>query len=336
MARFEKNDLDGAIADFTKVIELNGQNLEFCYYFRGMAHYRKGNPDQAILDLSKAIGIKADPRFYDDRGNLLARQGDLDRAIADLNKAVKLAPTYAKAYGDRGLIHVIRGEDSDAELDFKKCFELDSTLESPFRTAASKVKRRVASAYVHQKPSDIEVLKFSWTETPAKVLIAPSSPAIAVTTSPVSASGTRVLADPNAKGEPGPAEIADASGTSRVSPRTSATTTRDLMEYKFTASIRNTGSKTIVAVKWAYFFDPKDLAHEGLAYLFVTKTNIKPGQEKVLHDSVTSTGGPKASLKLPNKNNQALFKERVAIVRLDYADGSSWESSAAGADSQKK
>jgi hypothetical protein len=37
IARFEKNDLDGSITDFTKAIELKGQQLEFCYYFRGSA-----------------------------------------------------------------------------------------------------------------------------------------------------------------------------------------------------------------------------------------------------------------------------------------------------------
>src|SRR5258705_2930844 len=125
IARFQKNDLDGAIADFTKVIEMNGKDREFCYYFRGMAHYRKGNSTQAIDDLSKAIAIKPDPRFFDDRGNLLARQGELDRAIVDLNKAIEIAPQYGKAYGDRGLIRLIRGEATDAELDFRKCFELD-------------------------------------------------------------------------------------------------------------------------------------------------------------------------------------------------------------------
>jgi len=87
IARFEKNDLEGAIADFSRVIEMNGKDQEFCYYFRGLAHYRNGNPNQAIDDLSKAIAIKPDPRFLDDRGNLLARQGELDRAITDLSKA---------------------------------------------------------------------------------------------------------------------------------------------------------------------------------------------------------------------------------------------------------
>ena len=50
IARFEKNDLDGAISDFTKVIEMNGKDQAFCYYFRGMAYYRKGNTNQAIED----------------------------------------------------------------------------------------------------------------------------------------------------------------------------------------------------------------------------------------------------------------------------------------------
>ena len=328
IARFEKNDLDGAIADFTKVIEMNGKDQEFCYYFRGMAHYRKGNSNQAIVDLGKAISIKADPRFLDDRGNLLARQGELDRAIADFNRAVEIAPQYAKAYGDRGLVRLMRGEDADAELDFRKCFELDSALESRFRADAKKVKQQAVSRYLQEKPSDLEIIKFSWTEAPSKVLIAPSSAAIPVTTTPVSPTGTRVLADPNAKGEPGPVEILNPSGASVPRPRSSNENTRDVMAYKFAISIRNTGSKTIAAVKWAYFFEPRDQSHEGFAYLFMTKTNILPGKEKTLNDSIPSNGGSKGPTKMPSKHNKAFFNERIAILRLDYADGSSWQSAA--------
>ena len=135
--RFEKNDLEGAIADFTKAIELNGKQLEFCFYFRGIALYRRGRLDDAIADLSKAITLKQHPRFYDDRGNLLAQKGDFDGAIADLNRAIELEPKYAKAYGDRGIVHLMRGEDTAAESDFKKCFELDKTLETQFKNAAA-------------------------------------------------------------------------------------------------------------------------------------------------------------------------------------------------------
>ena len=333
MARFEKNDLDGAIADFTKAIEMNGQNQEYCYYFRGMAHYRKGNSDQAIVDLSKAIAIKPHPRFYDDRGNLLAQQGELDRAIADLNKAIEMAPQYAKAYGDRGIVRLMRGENTDAELDLKKCFELDSALESQFKATASQVRQRAVSRYEQQKPSDVEVVKFNWTSS--MVLTAPASPAIPTSTSAVSPSGTRVLADPRAKGEPGPSVILDPTGTGLPPSRRPAASTRAVSDYKFTVSIRNTGSKTIVAVQWAYLFEPKDSAHEGLAYLFTTKTNIAPGKEKNLTESLSSAGSPKGPTKMPSKDSRAFFNERIAILRLDYADGSSWQSSGTSGGPQK-
>src|SRR6476659_9296572 len=73
---------------------------------------------RAIADLIKAIEIKPDPRFLDDRGNRLAKHGELDRALTDLNKAIEIAPQSAKAYGDRALIRLLRGETSEAEVDF--------------------------------------------------------------------------------------------------------------------------------------------------------------------------------------------------------------------------
>lgn len=325
ISRFEKHDLDGAIADFTKVIEMNGKDREFCYYFRGIAHYRKGNLNQAIEDLSKAIDLKPDPRFFDDRGNLLAKQGELDRALVDLNKAIEIAPQYARAYGDRGLIRLMRGEETDAEMDFKKCFELDSKLEPQFRAAANQLRQRAVSRSLQEKPSDLEIRKFSWTVAPSTQLVAPSSTPISVSSSPVSQTGTRVLADPNAKGESGPNERPNPAGITGPPIRTATESERRFIDYKFTVSIRNTGSQTIVGVRWGYFFDPKDPAREGLAYLFVAKTNIEPGKEKTLNNSLSSGT---VLTKLPSKHNQELFNERVAILRLDYADGSSWQSAA--------
>ena len=325
IARFEKNDLEGAIADFSRVIEMNGKDQEFCYYFRGLAHYRKGNPNQAIDDLSKAIAIKGDPRFLDDRGNLLARQGELDRAIADLSKAIEVSPQFAKAYGDRGLVQVMRGDVAAAELDFKKCFELDRSLEHQFRTAAQQLKQRAVARLENAKPADVEITKFSWAEVPSKELEAASSSAIAVTTTAVSPTGTRVLADPNAKGESSPNDILNPSGITATAPRTSSEKGREFIDYKFTISMMNIGNKTIVGVKWAYFFDPKDAAREGMSYLFTTKTNIAPGKEKALSELLSRTGS-KSPIKLPIKQNRAGFNERAAILALEYADGTTWVS----------
>lgn len=324
IARFEKNEFEGAIADFTKAIELKGQNLEFCYYFRGIALYRLGKLDDAIADLSKAISFKQHPRFYDDRGNLLAQKADFDGALADLNKAIELEPKYAKAYGDRGIVRMMRGENAAAESDFRKCFELDKRLESQFKTAAAQIKQQAVLRSEHKKPSDVQVLKFSWTESPSQVLIAPSSTAIAITTTGVSQSGLRVTGDPTAKDQAGPPPLLDPASTALPASRGSTTAVKSI-DYKFNVSIKNTGSKSIVAVQWAYSFYPKD-PRDALTYVLTTKTTIPPGKEKNLTEQVPSTTSSKNQSKLPTEYNRSLFEERVVILRLDYADGTSWHS----------
>ena len=332
ISRFEKHDFDGAIADFTKAIELKGQQLEYCYYFRGIALYRRGRLDDAIADLSKAITLKQHPRFYADRGNLLVQKADLDGGMADLDKAIELEPKFAKAYGDRGIVHLMRGEDTAAESDFRKCFELDKTLEIQFKAAANQLKQQAVLLAEHQTPADVEIVKFDWTEKPSRVLNVPS-PTTQVSTTPVSRTGLRVTADPNEKGDPGPPVPGSEPGPDPFDPlspskpgsRTSATSVRGF-DYKFTVSIKNTGSKTVATVHWAYFFIPQD-GRDAFAYIFTTKINIPPGKETNLRDQVQSLLVPANQSKAPSVHNRALFKERVVILRLEYADGTSWRSS---------
>jgi len=323
ITRFEKNDLDGAIADFTRAIELNGHELEFCFYFRGIALYRRGRLDEALADLSKAVTLKQHPRFYDDRGNLLVQKGDFDGALGDLNRAIEIDPKYAKAYGDRGIVRLLRGDDADAELDFKKCFELDKTLEIQLKLAVQEIKRQAVVKAEHQEPTDVQIVKFSWNETPSRVLTPPSSPSVAVSTSPVSQTGLRVLGNME-KGDPGPPTRPP--GTNPTDPLGTPELRVRGVDHKFSALIRNTGSKTITNVQWAYFFLPHD-GTDTFAYVFTTKINIPPGKEKTLHDEMGSVVIPAGKSKGLSERNRELFKERVVIVRLDYADGSSWHSS---------
>lgn len=323
--RFEKNDLEGAIADFTKAIELKAQQQEFCFYFRGLALYRRGRLDEAIADITKAIALKQHPRFYGDRGNMLAQKGDLEGAIADLNKAIEIEPKFAKAYGDRGIVHLMRGEDNAAESDFTKCFELDKTLETQFKSAAHSIKQQSVLRTEHQTAADVEIVKFSWDEETAREL-KPSQPVATVTTTPVSQSGLRVLGNPTAKDQPGPPPLLDPIGTPLPSHRSKSDTVIRGVNYKFSALIRNTGSKTITNVHWAYLLVPTE-PNEAFAYVFTTKINIPPGKEKTLRDVLPSRILPTAQSKYPSTKNREQFKERVVILRLEYSDGSTWKSS---------
>ena len=92
IAKRKKGDLDGAIADFTKAIELKPNYAE-AYANRGNAKQAKGDLDGAIADSTNAIELKPDDaEAYTNRGNAKRAKGDLDGAIADSTKTIELKP----------------------------------------------------------------------------------------------------------------------------------------------------------------------------------------------------------------------------------------------------
>ena len=100
MARKAKGDLDGAIADYTKAIEIDPRDAH-AYYNRGIARDDKGDHDGAIVDYTKAIEI--DPRYapaYNNRGIARRARGDLDGAIADYTKAIEIDPRDPLSYNN--------------------------------------------------------------------------------------------------------------------------------------------------------------------------------------------------------------------------------------------
>ena len=69
------------------------------YYNRGNGRGAKGDLEGAIGDYTKAIEI--DPRYvgaYNSRGLARGAKGDLEGAIADYSKVIEIDPRYAGAY----------------------------------------------------------------------------------------------------------------------------------------------------------------------------------------------------------------------------------------------
>ena len=101
-AKFTKGDFDGAIADYSKIIESNTNNFT-AYNNRGGAEAAKGDFEGAIKDFTKAIELKPDEvGFYCNRGFAKQTQFDFDGAIVDYNKAAELKP------GDNNIENMIR------------------------------------------------------------------------------------------------------------------------------------------------------------------------------------------------------------------------------------
>lgn len=119
-----KHDLDGALADYNRAIELSGGNA-VAYYNRGITKQTKGDLDGAIADLNPAIEL--DPKnasAYHSRGGAKAMKGDLDGALADYNRAIELNPKSAATYYNRGdLFFSIRNWDGALD-DYNRFFDL--------------------------------------------------------------------------------------------------------------------------------------------------------------------------------------------------------------------
>jgi tetratricopeptide (TPR) repeat protein len=97
-AWYKKGDYDRAVADYTKVIEIEPRQV-FAYTCRGNAWYKKGDYDKAIADFTTFIEIEPrQPFAYNNRGNAWGKKGDYEKAIADFTKAIEVDPQHTSAY----------------------------------------------------------------------------------------------------------------------------------------------------------------------------------------------------------------------------------------------
>ena len=94
----DERDLDGAIADFSKSIELNPKRAD-TYEMRAIVERQKGDLDAAMADCLKEIEI--DPSYdlaYYMRGVLEYDKNEFDASLADFNKCIELRPNFARTY----------------------------------------------------------------------------------------------------------------------------------------------------------------------------------------------------------------------------------------------
>lgn len=108
VAKFNKEDYQGALVDYTKAIELD-PNFVIAYYNRGRAYYDLVSYDLAIADYFKAIAL--DPNFapaYHSRGFAYQQKGDKQIAIEDLKKAAELYQQQGKTVEQQEVLEQIK------------------------------------------------------------------------------------------------------------------------------------------------------------------------------------------------------------------------------------
>ena len=95
------------------------------YVDAGIEKGKSGDLQGAITDFNKAIEINPQDAYaYYNRGIAKEKSGDYQGAIADLNKAIEINPQYANAYNNRGIAKRKLGDDRGGCVDYKKAASL--------------------------------------------------------------------------------------------------------------------------------------------------------------------------------------------------------------------
>lgn len=92
--------------------------------------------------------------------------------------------------------------------------------------------------------------------------------------------------------------------------------------YVYSAKVKNTGGKTIRVIDWGYTFLDPDTRQELGRHLYSTKVKIRPGQDNEL---VGRSAKPQTST-VSVKNAGKELSEQIVIYRVEYDDGTIWQS----------
>jgi tetratricopeptide (TPR) repeat protein len=129
IAKYNRRDFDGAMADYNHAIQLDPQYAA-AYNNRGNIKFAKGDLNGAMADYNHSVEL--DPknfRAYNNRGLVKFREGDFDGAIREYNRAIELDPNYGLAYRNRGNEKRKTGDLNGAISDYNQSIKLGVTTD---------------------------------------------------------------------------------------------------------------------------------------------------------------------------------------------------------------
>lgn len=139
-AYVHKTELNAAIADANKALELKTDKADEAYVIRGGALTRLGNYLAAIADCNRALSINHNNALaYNNRANNELHLPDLDGALADCNISIALDPSSPLPYYNRGFVYASKGEASKAIADWEKAMQMQPAFRAELEPRVRKL-----------------------------------------------------------------------------------------------------------------------------------------------------------------------------------------------------
>lgn len=119
-----------AIADYNLYYDImNGRVNDSFYYYREQAKFRSNDLEGALADIQKAIQISPDdPNYLAEEASVYMRMEKYTEALASIDKALTLAPDFAACYRLRGVCFVRQKKSAEACESLRKAKELGDPL----------------------------------------------------------------------------------------------------------------------------------------------------------------------------------------------------------------
>lgn len=125
LEKYNRNDYQGAIRDYTMAIDFNPINIE-AYIGRGEAFSDLGDNPEAIKDYNQAIKINPNClQAYINRGLASSGLGDYGKAIEDYNRAIKINPNDECAYFNKGVAFYNLGQKEKAIKEYTQAIKIN-------------------------------------------------------------------------------------------------------------------------------------------------------------------------------------------------------------------
>src|SRR6185503_17982821 len=95
--------------------------------------------------------------------------------------------------------------------------------------------------------------------------------------------------------------------------------------FIYKTTVKNLSDKPIKSIDWDYVFLDRTNEMEIGRREFTSEEKISPGKSKELVVTITKPPTQTISVTALNTSERKTLSERVSVVRIDYADGTSWQ-----------